>query len=313
MVPWYEQSNLLSACGSLVTGTHADLGGSNVSDGLSLYPLQWMLKEAIKSGLRVGFQMHGHGQPLMKDISEVIFPGDEDDTFNLGTIQLSNGIEIDMWDLRECYQKEEYRLRINVAKFITGNVGYEEKPRRVFDDEGQLIGYQPSGLLLPIHPHAHTCSPTDFVGPNGSFIHPSVYMLQDFYPHLRIGQRIGYFDKHLQLHRGQCGFLFTEGKQPWPRQEDHLPYSLDHARILVCGLNGIGKSTLINRVFGIDIANGNYVVSSTGATIVGLAHHDACRRIFPTVNMASMTSTKKLRTMNISTSSYTTRVGFNQG
>jgi len=214
-------------------GTHADLGGSNASDGLSLYPLQWMLKEAMKSGLQLGFQMHGHGRPLMCDIQKVIFPWDEFNSFELGTILLPNGIEVAMWDLRESHQTEQYRLRINVAKFVVGNVGFEEKPRRVFDQD-QLLGYRRDEST-------------------GAFIHPSVYMLQDYYPHLRLGQRLGCFEKQLQAQREQYGFRFTEAKQPWPRQEDVLHYALNHARILVCGENGIGKSTLINKVFGINI------------------------------------------------------------
>jgi hypothetical protein len=35
-------------------GTHADIGGANQHDGLSLYPLQWMLCEACEVGLVLG-------------------------------------------------------------------------------------------------------------------------------------------------------------------------------------------------------------------------------------------------------------------
>ena len=90
-------------------------------------------------------------------------------------------------------------------------------------------------------------------------------MLQDHYPHIRLGQRLGSFNKQLQMHREKHGFRFIEAKQMWPRQEDLLPYQMDHARILVCGENGIGKSTLINKVFGIDSAE-DHVVSAHQAT-----------------------------------------------
>ena len=45
----------------------------------------------------------------------------------------------------------------------------------------------------------------------------------------------------------------------WPREEAFLPYHMDHARILVCGENGVGKSTLINRVFGITVVHDRVV------------------------------------------------------
>lgn len=217
----------------------------------------------MKSGLQLGFQMHGHGRPLMSDIQKVIFPWEDFDPFNLGTVLLSNGIEVNMWDLRLSHQTEQYRLRINVAKFIFGNVSYEETPRRVFEGD-QLLGYRRDGMSPSI---LYLRSTNNLVGSIGSFVHPSVYMLQDFYPHLRLGQRLGCFERQLQVHREQCGFRFTEGKQPWPRQEDVLPYSLEHARVLVCGQNGIGKSTLINKVFKIDIdAKDDHVVSDLRVT-----------------------------------------------
>ena len=37
----------------------------------------------------------------------------------------------------------------------------------------------------------------------------------------------------------------------WEDETDELPQDLNNVRILVCGNNGVGKSTLINRVFGI--------------------------------------------------------------
>jgi hypothetical protein len=36
-------------------GAHADMGGASPHDGLSLYPLRWMLIEACKCGLVIDF------------------------------------------------------------------------------------------------------------------------------------------------------------------------------------------------------------------------------------------------------------------
>ena len=184
----------------------------------------------------------------MSDIREVIFPFDDFDKWNLGTLRLPNGIELNMWDMRESHQEKQFNLRINVTKFVAG-IGLEEKPRHVFNGN-QLLGYRPKGLLLPLLAWYLAKFFSESIG---AFIHPSVYMLQDYYPHLRLGQRLGCFDHQLQSHREEYGFRFNEAKQPWPRQEDDLHYALKQARILVCGENGIGKSTLINKVFGTQV------------------------------------------------------------
>jgi predicted GTPase len=42
-----------------------------------------------------------------------------------------------------------------------------------------------------------------------------------------------------------------KSQQFWEAETDNLPTGIDNLRILICGNNGVGKSTLINRVFGI--------------------------------------------------------------
>lgn len=39
----------------------------------------------------------------------------------------------------------------------------------------------------------------------------------------------------------------------WEHGRDEAPVQLDAVRVLVCGNNGTGKSTLINKVFGFEI------------------------------------------------------------
>ena len=41
----------------------------------------------------------------------------------------------------------------------------------------------------------------------------------------------------------------------WEHGKDETPVQLDAVRVLVCGNNGIGKSTLINKVFGFEIVS----------------------------------------------------------
>ena len=90
--------------------------------------------------------MHVRGRPLMSDIRDVIFPWDEFNTKELGTVQLPNGIEVAMWDMRESHLEEKYRLRVNVAVFLVGNFGFEEKSRQVFEGD-QLLGHRKNGTL----------------------------------------------------------------------------------------------------------------------------------------------------------------------
>ena len=51
----------------------------------------------------------------------------------------------------------------------------------------------------------------------------------------------------------------TENQQFWDAETDGMPTGINHIRILVCGNNGIGKSTLINKVFGIRRDDDNVV------------------------------------------------------
>lgn len=132
------------------------------SDGLSLYPLQWILSEAEKAGLVQGFQMHVRGRTLMSDIREVVFPfnpvnvsgGFEPETMqyinalDMGFIRTLNGIELKMWDMRPSHKEKQYLLRINVATFLVSNIAYEEAPRHVFEDD-RLIGYRRDGMHVP--------------------------------------------------------------------------------------------------------------------------------------------------------------------
>lgn len=131
------------------------------SDGLSLYPLQWVLSEAEKAGLVQGFQMHVPGRPLMSNIREVIFPfkpadvsgGYEPESIqctnvlDMGLIRTRNGIKLNMWDMRPSHTEKQYLLRINVATFLIGNLEYEEAPRKIFEDD-RLIGYRRDGMYV---------------------------------------------------------------------------------------------------------------------------------------------------------------------
>ena len=55
-------------------GTHSDLGGGSREDGLSLYPLQWILIESRRCGLELEFRQNKHGCHLIDNPLDVVFP-----------------------------------------------------------------------------------------------------------------------------------------------------------------------------------------------------------------------------------------------
>jgi hypothetical protein len=67
-------------------GAHIDIGGSAKKDGLSLYPLQWMLLESQAKGLVLEFSQIHRDFPWAKidNPLKIAFPGEENDEKGLG-------------------------------------------------------------------------------------------------------------------------------------------------------------------------------------------------------------------------------------
>jgi predicted GTPase len=85
----------------------------------------------------------------------------------------------------------------------------------------------------------------------GTFIHPSVYLLVDCYPEIYVNRKSWGFTRDLMMFRNKV--IVDESAIFWEHGKDEIPVQLDAVRILVCGNNGVGKSTLINNVFGEEI------------------------------------------------------------
>lgn len=94
-------------------GTHMDMGGGAEHDGLSLYPLQWMLLEGKLHGLVLEHNSKGRLKGLIEDPLHLVFPPpptscvDPDTQSGSGSDQpvpwvfeYSNGLKISMHDLR---------------------------------------------------------------------------------------------------------------------------------------------------------------------------------------------------------------------
>jgi uncharacterized protein (DUF2235 family) len=137
-------------------GSHGDLGGADKQDGLSLYPLQWMLLEARKTGLFLGWEpieytnFAGEVRQL-ENPENLIFPYQDplDPTF-LGPFEcsLSNGIVVAMWDLRRIHdQRGGMMIELHDGKWT----GFLERPRRIFEGptHGRFEGPHPHGSQGP--------------------------------------------------------------------------------------------------------------------------------------------------------------------
>lgn len=91
-------------------GSHADIGGGSQDDGLSLYPLQWMLLESRTHGLI--FAPSWENQSITEEPLGLVFPlvPDQDPSkphqpLTPWTFQYQNGIEIEMVDIRSTHRQ----------------------------------------------------------------------------------------------------------------------------------------------------------------------------------------------------------------
>lgn len=90
----------------------------------------------------------------------------------------------------------------------------------------------------------------------GTIVHPSVYFLLETYPRLGIKKALKGLEAYLQNFRN-CHLI---GNDPWIRTREYT-VDMQSCRILICGDTGVGKSTLLNRVFGIDLVGMSTLVS----------------------------------------------------
>jgi hypothetical protein len=125
-------------------GSHGDIGGANAKDGLSLYPLQWILSEAKDFGLVV----HETRLPAPLDgidsTTELVFPAPstEPDREFPKKIKIKNGIVTQHWDLFEVHQQEKYGIFFNLGAI--GSSFWGTSPRLLFKGN-KLIGYRSDG------------------------------------------------------------------------------------------------------------------------------------------------------------------------
>lgn len=217
-------------------GNHADMGGSAKKSGLGLYPLQWMVLEAKACGLAV--DTGSRTRDFTVNPLSVVFPKAERKAHS--SLQWScttaNGITITMQDLRGVHglvqQSEDFAIKLNTR---SGSIR-QKKTRETFLPNGSLLGY------------------CDWA-PQGTIIHPSVYLLLDEHINVTLETKELKLQRHVEDYRekmlgSQDGIINTGF---W--LDDDADDALDPGaiRVLVCGNTGVGKSTLINKTFGVNV------------------------------------------------------------
>ncbi|KAK2035957.1 hypothetical protein LZ31DRAFT_636809 [Colletotrichum somersetense] len=247
-------------------GTHGDMGGGGVDDGLSLYPLQWMLNESRQLGLELEYNPRPQLKDLIQDPLKLSFPSPPPfdmvaDPNQLAepqswTYRYSSGTDVVMYDLRRSHRHGNLQT-------VLHNKLKKQGPRRATHNV-QLTRSKLGSLTTLGKRHIFDNGEVDSLhgyrmdSRNGTIIHPSVYFLLDTYPTLGIKEALKDLEDDLKSFRSTHMTYVSDGEpmpsDPWIR--DILP---EHStcRILICGNTGVGKSTLLNKVFGFAMTQEN--------------------------------------------------------
>ncbi|CAD0015333.1 unnamed protein product, partial [Aureobasidium pullulans] len=297
-------------------GAHADIGGGARDDGLSLYPLQWLLTESQHKGLIL---QHNPHTSLIEDPQALVFP-----TQNLGAVldeksttemkweyEYANGIKVQMQDLRQSHNHGNMQTlakkltkkkpRFDRSKTTADTSLTTKEPaatinglstdRRHSESDAHHSSSSPTSPMSPTRPsipqgldkvvestanepiqHIIRLNPgfphvtfqsyrTPFRngrlqgysdgkhGAFGTIIHPSVYFVMDVYARHGIELAMKPFQKDIDRFRDE---QHSDMRDPWLTMLEAAPQGdVKACRILVCGRTGVGKSTLINKVFGV--------------------------------------------------------------
>jgi len=89
------------------------------------------------------------------------------------------------------------------------------------------------------------------VAPQGTILHPSVYLIFDEFCHLLLNSKdLGYRD---YIDQWKPTILPSPEFEFWNEREIMTIEDPGAIRILVCGNTGVGKSSLVNEVFGVTV------------------------------------------------------------
>jgi GTPase SAR1 family protein len=213
-------------------GTNQDIGGATQHDGLSLYPYQWMLLEAMKSGLI----LQPDGKTKIMELAFPHFGGAVPDLSQEEKIQwrlrYANGIQVTMFDLQSLHTDD---------KGESSHAIRHSKESKVFQHQRKIWNNLSKALLG-----------WNDKGPWGNVVHHSVYSILD--RNNKLYDQGLFKIRKVELADFEERCIEDNGEMaPW-LDGLHLQASGVKAfRILVCGKTGVGKSTLINKVFGVEM------------------------------------------------------------
>jgi predicted GTPase len=214
-------------------GSHADMGGGSESDGLSLHPYQWIVLESIFAGLII--------QPDGKEkFLELAFPQFMGQPPTLGgeekiewRLKYTNDISVTMFDLQSLHTD------------IKNNSAHDIKlgpAARMFQAQRKIWSASSKALLG-----------WNQKGPWGNIIHASLFSILDRNPKMYDQGLFKLRKTELADFQERCLASGETEIQPWLEGLQLQASGVKAFRILVCGKTGVGKSTLINKVFGVEM------------------------------------------------------------
>ncbi|KAL9580058.1 MAG: hypothetical protein Q9203_006458, partial [Teloschistes exilis] len=211
-------------------GAHMDMGGSSAKDGLALYPLQRMLGESQSKGLVLEFEQLRAPWSGIDDPLRVVFPEDEYDGKRryMWTCTTRNGVCVRMQDLRQVHQLQRYHGRYSIKINSREQSYWPRKAREIFNVMGELRGYCR---------WVYFCLDECVVQASTLSTMPDRGRIED-----RKAKMLG-TENHV------LNQVFWHDEEP-PKDD-----GVKAVRILVCGNTGVGKSTLINEVFGVNVGH----------------------------------------------------------
>ncbi|RSL51373.1 hypothetical protein CEP54_011455 [Fusarium duplospermum] len=199
-------------------GFHADMGGGLKEDGLSLWPLQWILSEAARYGLSLEFQVPERLVEYVQDPIEYTMPGDNHH------IPFKNGATVQMWDLNEKFNHPNLQPAANGPSGLTTQLGTSERH-------------------ISTNKEATTAT----------IIHPSVFWADDMTPlgieflnPLTCASTIRQAIKEIDIRPESLYWNLHHTRV--------VNLERSRPRVLICGPSGVGKSTLINEILGEEVS-----------------------------------------------------------
>jgi ABC-type transport system involved in cytochrome bd biosynthesis fused ATPase/permease subunit len=93
------------------------------------------------------------------------------------------------------------------------------------------------------------------IGAYGTIIHLSAFCILDRFPKYLELSNFKPLKKNLAEYQADCVLDNATSLPPWLQGMQLQASGVKAFRILVCGKTGVGKSTLINKVFGVEVTD----------------------------------------------------------